>query len=276
MPAMRALVLLALSLAVASPPARADDRPDRITRLEKTGFALARRGKYKEAVEAFQELLRLAPYPSGLLLYNLGKLSEEGLHDRAKASVYYQGYLAIEPDGADVTDVRRRLDHLNTQLATSMGSVSLISRADGIPVRIDDVPMGSTPVTGMVLPAGEHTATAETDDYFPASIRFLVEAGTEARVELPLKKRIFKGTLTVVVDPPDATIRINGQVVSEKAPYTQKDMPTRTVLVQIDKPGWDRWVRYVTVERDSEVKVEARLEQTDEEVPVPPLPANDD
>ncbi len=268
---------LLLVFALLASSAHADDNSDRINRLEKTGFALARRGKVDEAIAAFHEILRLTAYPSGLLLYHLGKFSEETTKPNpARSFVYYSGYLAIEPDGAEAAEVKTRHQRLKARLATTLGRLSVSARAEGIPLRFNDVPLGSTNMTGLELPAGSYTVTAEGEEFYPVSEQVVVEAGLETRTELRLKKRVFKGSLTVVVDPPDATIRVDERVVSEKSPFTQKELPTRTVLVRIDKPGWDRWVRYVTIERDSEARVEARLEQTGTEVPIPPLPKNDD
>jgi hypothetical protein len=60
-----------------------------------------------------------------------------------------------------------------------------------------------------------------------------------------------------------------------KAPYSRDKLPARRYLVHLEKPGWDRWVRYITVVRGETQTVEAKMEATGTHVPIPPLPRND-
>ncbi|MBT9560509.1 MAG: PEGA domain-containing protein [Myxococcales bacterium] len=253
-----------------------EDRASKVERLQRTGFGLARRKKYAEAIASFEEALQLSSYPDGSIFYNIAKLSEEGLKDCRKALLYYAGYLENDPEGEYSTEVRTRHERCRKAVSSTLGRLSVMSKPDGAPIRVAGIPFGSTPLTGLEVPAGTYSITSESEEFLSASASATVEAGLEARVDLPIKRRVFKGMITVTSDPPDAAIWINDEQVASKAPFTQKELPTRTYLVRIEKPGWDRWVRYVVVERDTESLVEAVLEQTGDEVPIPPLPKNDE
>lgn len=269
-----ATAVLAAAL-TSSPAARAEDtdtRAERVDRLTRFGFGLAKRNKYPEAVKAFLEALSLSTYPDGSLFYNLGKLQDEGLKQCGAALIFYQGYLANFPAGEMATEVQTRLTRCRAAVVSTLGRVTITAKYEGVPLRVDGVPLGTAPVMGLELPAGQYTVTTEADDFLPTTDAILVDVGLEARVDLRLERRMFKGLLTVEVDPPDASIFIDERLVAEKSPFTMKEAPTRIYLVRVDKPGWDRWVRYVTVERDTEAKVEVVLEQTGEQVPIPPLP----
>lgn len=274
-----ALVSFVATMLVAMPRVvRADDedRIAKVERLQRVGLVLARRKKYGEAIESFEEALKLSSYPDGSLFYNIGKLAEEGLKDCRKALLYYAGYIENDPEGEFSTEVRTRHERCRKTVSATLGRLSISSKPDGAPIRIAGIPFGSTPLTGLEVPAGIYAIMSDSEEFLSASASTTVEAGLEARVELPIKRRVFKGFITVESDPPDVAIWINDEQVSSKAPFTAKDLPTRTYLVRIEKAGWDRWVRYVTVERDTESLVQAVLEQTGDEVPIPPLPKNDE
>ena len=271
------LLALVLALLSAPTPSRADDsKTERIERLLRSGTALAKRNKYTGAIIAFREALALSAFPDSSLFLNLGKLYDEGQKDCGAALLYYQGYLLNETQGEFAGDVEARVKRCRAAVVSSLGRLSVLAKAEGLPIRINDVPIGSTPIADFELATGSYTVVCESDDYHPVTVTSTVEVGLETRVDLVLKKRIFKGILTVEVDPPDASIWVDEEMVASKSPFTRKDATTRTYLVRVERDGWDRWVRYVTVERDSETKVEVVLEQTGEQVPVPPLPKNED
>ena len=85
---------------------------------------------------------------------------------------------------------------------------------------------------------------------------------------------MYKGSITVNSDPPGAKVWIN-DTLAGKAPISRKGLDTKKYLIRIEKDGWDRWIRYVEVLRDANVTVDAKLENTGVQVPIPPLPRND-
>jgi hypothetical protein len=83
---------------------------------------------------------------------------------------------------------------------------------------------------------------------------------------------IFYGQLVVNVTPKDEAVVFLNHIPHGGAPFASKKLETKRYLVHVEKKGWDRWVRYVTVLKDATVTVNVTLEKTNTKVPIPPIP----
>ena len=77
--------------------------------------------------------------------------------------------------------------------------------------------------------------------------------------EQPAKPREFFGTLAVQTDPPGAAVFVNRQPVGE-TPLRLPAMRAGSHLLWIERDGYQRWTRVVTVPADQVTSVNARLE----------------
>ncbi len=99
--------------ATAAPPAPTDDTPppdpdDPNVRFERAE-SLYRAGRYEEAIEVLEGLLR--EYPEPILYFNLGRAHESSgrIEDAITA---YERYLQADPDAPDTSSVRDRISRL--------------------------------------------------------------------------------------------------------------------------------------------------------------------
>ena len=113
-------LLVAVLLAVAAAPARAQERPKIApAQLEKAKKAFERAGKhyqagrYDEAIAGYQEAHAAAPLPA--FHFNLGQAYRlKG--DRRKAVEHYKTYLELEPGGEGAVEAQSHLAVLGREL----------------------------------------------------------------------------------------------------------------------------------------------------------------
>ena len=154
--------------------------------------------------------------------------------------------------------------------------VSFHSVPERVPVRVNDVFIGYSPVQGFKLPVSTVNVRAEQMDYLPSSRRYTVAANQANRVTIRLSKKQYYGNIEVRVEPSAGVSVFIDKVRVGEAPYARKDLPARRYLLHLEKEGWDRWVRYVSIERGETLTVVATMEQTNTQVAIPPLPAIED
>ena len=152
--------------------------------------------------------------------------------------------------------------------------LTLNSQPRSVEVRLNNVILGRTPLGEIQLGPGAYQVSVERVDYQKYASEITIQPSLETRHNIRMTKVVYKGTLTVKSQPKGARVWINDDLVGQ-APITRKGLDTKKYLVRIEKDGWDRWIRYVEVLRDAVVTVDAKLEKTGVNVPIPPLPRND-
>ena len=114
----RAVALALLVCLVSVPTARADSvatADDREARRQfEAGAEAFEEGLYESALACFQKAYDLSPRP--VLLFNIAK-TEDKLDRKREARDHYKRFLAAVPDTANRTQVERRIDELNTEIA---------------------------------------------------------------------------------------------------------------------------------------------------------------
>ena len=107
-------VVVALTVAVATPALAQEDHRARARELFRQGEEHLAAKRYDEAVAAYQAAYDLAPLPA--LLYNIGQAHRLGGHvDEAIAA--YEKYLAVEPNGKASKEARAHLEKLRKERA---------------------------------------------------------------------------------------------------------------------------------------------------------------
>lgn len=235
------------------------------------GERLAKRGKYAASLEKLSQILALSEYPDPVLLYNMGTIAEAA-KDCRKVVLYMTGFLYQSPGDKQARQLRGKIDRC-LRGDKGSGLVVIESTPRDVEVRVDHVLVGRAPILDLRLPGGSYTVQSTQPGYHPYKGTVTVDVGLEAKHTYRLEKKIYKGNLTVKTTPPGATVWLDNVKVGP-APYTRKGLATRSYLIRVEMKGWDRWVRYVSIERDQTLDVEVKLENTGTQVPVPPLPRN--
>jgi hypothetical protein len=82
---------------------------------------------------------------------------------------------------------------------------------------------------------------------------------TEPPLTPLVEPTIYRGTLTVVADHPDADVFVNRRPVG-KAPVRLRNLRAGAHLVWVEHDGYRRWTRVVTVPAERVTRVSADLE----------------
>ena len=234
-----------------------------------------RRNNISGAIQSFQKMLAL--HRRGQtdvdVLYNLGILSES--KGQCKAVVlYFQAYLraTMGEDGRE--EIQKKLEKCLRRVGP-VEKVTINTIPPRAAVRVNDVFLGYAPIRNLSLPLQSIRVRAEKADYITSKIRHTVQSKQSNALALTLEKKVYYGNLQVLVKPAkDVTVFLN-KVKVGSPPYKRERLPEGRYLLHLERPGWDNWIRYITISRNSTLTVNATMEDTDTPVAIPPLPSND-
>jgi len=263
------LARLALCLVVAVPGiAFAQDYSAAMAR----GAKMVKLRNYPRALEAFQEAVSADPY-SVDAYFNAGSLAQK-LQRCRDVVLYYRGFvnLSQNPSGDDDRSARAAIEACEKK--SGSGTVTLRTEPTGIEVFVAGVLMGKTPVVDLKLVPGMYRVEYRHPDYEILSGDVSVEEGKPYEETRPLVKKILFGYLDVKTVPADGVQIFLDGVPSAVTPIEKKlRLETRKILVKLVKPGYDDFVRNVTIERDRVHTLTATLEAVQQPAEPPPAPA---
>lgn len=147
------------------------------------GVQLYNEGSFEAALAEFGKAYQASP--NYRLLYNIGQ-TQYDLHDYVAASRSLEKYL--KEGGSEIPAERRaQVAELNRKLEDRIATVDIACNLDGAEIRVDDLPVGVSPLTTPVLVnAGPRRITAVKTG-FPMAARRITVAGTEkAKVTVEL------------------------------------------------------------------------------------------
>ena len=184
----KSIFIVALLLSSAAhakePPKKATAEQKEADRHFKSGVALFKEAKFKEALAEFERAYEIAPHP--LVLYNIAGCHRE-LSNYGEAIRFYERFLAegkgkVPP--ARLTTAQTELDGILARIAR----VTVVIQGPPYATLIlDGNPLGTMPVPmPLVLPPGEHKLIAKADGYKDGERTLRVASGDEAEVTLTL------------------------------------------------------------------------------------------
>lgn len=259
-----------LSLLFAAPvtSAAAGDGPstkaiERAQRDYDHAVRLARRGKAREALELFEAALAIKNESSDIF-YNLVQVAEVTKR-WDKVLVYAQGFLRLERQTHDAKAFQKKLALARKRLEKA-GRVPVKVRFEaapaGVAVFVDHVPVTYDGPGEVLLLPGRYEATARKPDHTPWKEKLRVKAGEPQTVQVKLEPIVYTGTLEITTVPADGvTVYLDDKEVGT-TPLEPLKLPTVKTLVRFEKEGYDRWVRYVTLQKDQVHELKATLEKT--------------
>jgi hypothetical protein len=251
---------------------QAQEAYERAALLKEQGYLKVQRGKLDEGLVLLEQALALEERPDEELLFNLVTIAQQ-LGDCRRTVLFVTGYLALMTGDESEERLRQRRERCLARVNGGQ-TLQIQSTPTGAKVRLNNVLIGRTPLRSVKLIPGSYQLTASETDYEVYRSNVAIETSVSASLSFRMARMIFHGNLTVTTDPPGATVYLNHDNIGV-SPVTRENLETRRYLVRIEHENWDRWIRYVRVERDRTVEVDATLERTDMVVPIPPLPTDD-
>jgi tetratricopeptide (TPR) repeat protein len=180
------------------------------------GVAAFRKGRYAEAVQAFQRADAIAP--SAALSFNIAR-SFEHLENTSAALRWYRDFVRRSPQAPNLADVQGRIASLAAKLAErGVQQISVLSTPDGAAVLIDNQPVGSTPLTIELVP-GPHQLGLRLAGYRDQQTQISQEPRTPQDVSVRLEP------LTPVAGQQPVGPPTPGQVASERLPPKRPERP---------------------------------------------------
>lgn len=242
-------------------------RPDasqlRAERWYAGGVRALKRQQYRDALE----LLELAiPLKGGSqnLLFNLTQAAQ-GVRHWQKVTLYGQAFLHREKGGRDAIEVSRMVDAAFDELAKK-GHQPVLYRFDvrpeAIDVLVNGVPVANALVHEVRLVPGRYVVSASRDHYRPWSEPLEVVAGSAPQVVTrSLEAIIYEGKVKITTDPADGVLVYMDEQLIGTTPLDVMTLSTgRRYLFRFEKPGYDRWWRYVEVYKDETVELNPVME----------------
>ena len=272
---MRALIatmslgslLLGAPLAWAQEDAGAKKKPyinayDELNRANQ----LAAAGGFTRAIPHYERALEGDPINYAVAHFNLAEVYRAKKQCK-KAGFHYQAYLAVGKDA----DTRRLADQGSKQCGLdTWPRLNVKARPEGqAELRVNGFLFAQgRDIVDQPLPAGDYKVEATLNDHHPASVDIPLSKNPDP-ITLTLKKMTFFGTLSITVDQPGATVVITPkqiehaeqevQAMTLTSPLEPIKLPTGKYFIEINRPGFDRWIRNVQVGRDSDTGVQVRL-----------------
>jgi hypothetical protein len=269
-PPLAALAVpLTLALAAASPlaapalAAQGDDAFAAGERYFKQAVKHLRARRFERAVEMFEKALPTRGETSDIF-FNL-VAAAEGAQLWGKVHLYAQGFLFLEPDTADARAIRRKMKRAAREaqrLKQAPAPVRFVVEPAGAPVHVGGVPVARGGGPPVALVPGAYEVTIAAPEYEPYRSRLEVAAGEPVEVSVTLVKMLYYGTLVVAPRPAEGVAVFLDDKPVGTTPLEPLKLQTNRYLVRFDKPGFDRWHRYVTIVRDQTVTLEPALERS--------------
>ena len=262
-----ALTLVGAGLAPVAGLAAGGDGPsvavrERAQRDYDKAVRLVRSNKPRDALELFERALPGKNTTSDIF-FNLAQVSE-ALKRWDKVLAYTQGFLALESQTSDARAIRGKLDIAEKRL--NSGDAAPVryrfEAPEGSEVYVDDVPVAIDGPGEVLLVPGRHVATARKPDHKPWEQALTVKKDEPQTVAVALEAILYTGTLKITTLPAEGVSVFLDDKLAGTTPLAPITLPTVRVLVRLEKPGFDSWVRYVTPMRDQVEDVKATLERS--------------
>lgn len=228
------------------------------------GTKLAKQRNYVKALDAFREAIRSDPTQVDAYL-NAGNIARH-LKMCREVLLYYKGFLYLSPSDPEARNAKAAMT------ACEKGTGTLILKAvsptdgasvNGVEVFIEDGLIDRTPLPEVKLMPGNYRIRLSHPDFEPVSEDVTIKAGETTEVSLGLKKKLLYGFLEIKTNPEEGVaVFLDDEQVGVTPLKDKLKLETRKFLIRLEKPGYDRWIRYVTIERDRTITVEATLEPT--------------
>ncbi len=241
-------------------------------RFYELGVRYTRSGRYERALEMFQKALPSRRHGSDIY-YNLVAVAEP-LKRWDLVNLYALGFLYHEPDTKDAKVIAgkraRAVRAARRRGAKAPSAVHMAIQPTDAEVWVDGVPVGHTGKATVPLLPGRYKVHVELEDYLPWDREIDVPGVDPVEVTGQVERMKLYGALEVHTSPKDGVEVFVDERSVGKTPLEPVKLLVGRHLIRFALPGWDRWVRYVTIERDATFELRPTLEKTPGAAPAPP------
>ncbi len=141
-------------------------------------------GRYKKAIEEFEEAYRLDP--KTLLLYNIAQ-AHERLGDLPNTVKYLKLFIEAEPDNDDRETILKKITNLSTRIAAT--GITVKATEEGATVYVDGEEKGKTPIEGILpVDAGTHKIVISKEGFKDFKMSIAISSGHSVPVEAEMEK----------------------------------------------------------------------------------------
>ncbi len=228
------------------------------------GVRYTRSGKYERALEMFLKALPSRRHGSDIY-YNLVAVAEP-LKRWDLVNLYALGFLYHEPDTKDAKVIARKrakaVRAARRAGAKAPSAVHLAIEPADAEVWVNGVPVGHTGKATVPLLPGRYEIHVELEDYLPWDKEIEVPGIEPVEVTGQVERMKLYGSLQVFPSPKDGVEVFVDEKSVGKTPMGPVKLLVGRHLIRFALPGWDRWVRYVTIERDQTFELRPVLEKT--------------
>lgn len=226
---------------------------------------LAREGAITRSIPFYEKGLKLQPLGYTLAYFNLAEVWRAKGRD-SRAAFFYTLYLQHGDDETTLKQARQALSELRSD---SWGQLTVTGTpTDAVTIKIDGYLLAKgKEVESLELPSGSYDISVDAVDHIGIKEEVEIESGEVSPLTYGLEEMTFFGTLKVDVDVEGAQIKVHAGPSSETRVVHEATSPMKESakieegrhFVEITAPGYRRWIRNVSVSRDSESVVEATL-----------------
>lgn len=220
------------------------------------GLRLAKQRAYPKALIAFKEAIRENPlemdayFNAGNIAFNLKQCKD--------VLIYFRGFLYLSPGTPDDKTAKAGLTQCESK--GNVGTLLIKSEPSGIEVYIDGAIIGKTPIAETKLQSGVYKVLLKHPDFELWEQDIEIKSGQINEMYAKLTRLIAYGFLDLKTEPPGAKVFLDEKEIGV-TPMEKVKLETKRYLVRFEKPGYDKWVRYVNIVKDKTVTLNAVLEK---------------
>lgn len=155
------------------------------------------------------------------------------------------------------------------ELSPVDGTVDLLSVPGEASVTVDGTYRGRTPLRLTVAPGRSHRVEVARDGYDTKADDIEVSSGENLARTITLEPRL--GEIEILVDPPDASLYINGEARGAARQVLQ--LPSVSQRIEIRKEGYESFVTDITPRPDFPQTIETKLASLESRNKAASLPA---
>jgi tetratricopeptide (TPR) repeat protein len=242
---------------------------NRKTALEhfNAGKALFTAEDYHGAAVEFDASVRLYPTQNGY--YNLANC-QKALHQYGEALRTIEKMARQFNETMDET-IRKKVDALKQTLQSLVGEIIVTVTPEGADVQLNGEDIGVGPFDApFIVSPGAYTVTASKAGFETVTKSVDILAKEKAHVDISLPE--LPARLHITATARGATVVINGSSVGVTPLKTPLTLPPDTYLVEVTKPGFEKYRQQVTLGPGANKQVTAELTEIPP-APAPPIPS---
>lgn len=224
----------------------------------KKAQAYVRSRNYERAVEMLKKALALQPDNIDVY-YNIGIVAMKGKL-WSEALLAYQGYLAVDPKGADRKKVLADLKALKKKLRDRGATLTVLSNVPQTEFYLNHALVGSAPKLTVTLYPGSYTLVSKKTDFRTVTRTITLKAGQNETLTIDPQEITYYGYLEVITEPAKGvTVFVDKKKVGLTPLAKLKLVAKKKVLVVFEMSGYDKWMRYVVIPKNATHTLKAKL-----------------